>query len=132
MRFCMIVWLLFFISCVSERELNPLLEERSILGPWKFSEYLFSPGGPQIHRSLVAEDKAIIFRKNGALLSHGFFRCDQGRYTLEGNALTIDFDCSEEPEKRVFILSWEGDNLYMEPSFPRCIEYCAYVFVNEL
>ena len=124
--------LIIFINCAND---DTNKQENSIIGTWKLIETYGSDGGSNPQWSTITNGYSYTFNQSGNFTSNRFSECSEGKYSISGDDLILDYGCNgfttsiENPEG-TFIekFIFERGNLILTPTYLTCIEGCGYKF----
>tara|TARA_R110000868_G_C10964310_1_gene768899 strand:+ start:7290 stop:7715 length:426 start_codon:yes stop_codon:yes gene_type:complete len=127
----LVIFIVLF-GCNNDDELNT---EQSIIGTWQLIEIYSDPGDGSGDWSFVENGYKYVFTSDNQFTSNRFPECDNGIYSLNSNQLILDFGCDgftagiENPEG-TFIeqISFESNNLILNPTYLICVEGCGWKF----
>ena len=127
-----LLFILTLFGCNNDDKLNT---EQSIIGTWQLIEIYSDPGDNSGSWNPVENGYKYIFTADNQFTSTRFSECDNGIYSLNSNKLILDFGCDGftagiEKPKGTFIeqMTFESNNLILNPTYLLCIEGCGWKF----
>lgn len=124
--------ILLLSGCNNDDETN---SDSSIVGIWQLIEVYNDPGDGSGGWQPVDNGYKYTFTSNNMFFSDRFSECNYGTYSLNANQLTLDFGCSGfttniENPNAVFIenMSFEANDLILNPTYLFCVEGCGWKF----
>jgi len=125
--------LTIFYGCSSDNADNPL-PHKLIYGKWKLTDAYLSTGAPQYWVS-VENGEELSFFYNQSFSSDRYPECSQGKFSLEGDQLSLEFKCSDfesgaenEEGQITYRISFDKESLLLTPTSVICIEGCTYKY----
>ncbi|WP_318309105.1 lipocalin family protein [Flagellimonas crocea] len=110
--------------------------QNSLTGKWKMTAAYISAGGPQ-YWVTVEDGEEIEFFANGTFISSRNPECRTGTYVVEGEELSLEFDCDgfesvmENEEGLItYNIEFNKNEFLLSPTSILCIEGCSYKYVK--
>ena len=127
------VIILTLISCGKAESSDT---QREIFGTWKLSHVLSDIGNGEGKWEKVDDGYEYSFSSDNTFTSNRFKNCSTGNYTLEIDELSLDFDFeSTSGENELFAkgilvekITFDSDDLIINPTYIFCVEACGWKF----
>ncbi|MGS2760762.1 lipocalin family protein [Sinomicrobium sp. M5D2P9] len=110
------------LGCSEDTDIN----EVSVIGKWQMTRRYVSPGGDNVRWETVKDGGIYQFKADSTFTSNAT-DCQEGKFSVKGDSLQLDFNCNYEVEPQIMRFYFKGGDLVFSPLGPVfCIETCLY------
>ncbi|RNL75563.1 hypothetical protein ED312_21340 [Sinomicrobium pectinilyticum] len=121
-----ILGMLFLLSVLGCSEDSDVTDDRFVTGKWQMTRKYVSTGGNNVRWDTVKDGEIYQFKTDSTFTSNAT-DCQEGKFSVKGDSLRLDFNCNYDVEPQIMRFYFEGGDLVLSPLSPTfCIEACLY------